>query len=301
MKSFKLFIIFYIITGYLFTMTVLSQVVLNEIMFDPLFSEQTDEFIEIINLSPTDSCHLAGWILQDSNGASAIVSIGESTVLGPGQYGVILDPDYFDQSHTYDSLIPFSALILTVSGTTLGSRGLSNSQDETITLINNKGNPISSHTYNSQENKSGFSEERINPEKPDIPSNWNRSCTVHGTPGYENSVFSSSIPEKVKLSIDPNPFSPDQDGVNDIARITYSLPWNRATVSVRIFDTLGRMVKTLLSASPSGAHHIIYWDGTTTNNTYAPVGMYIIFLEAICEEAGRTIQYKKTIVLARQL
>jgi hypothetical protein len=282
-------------------MAALSQVVLNEIMFDPLFSEQTDEFIEIINLSEVDSCHLTGWIIQDSDGSNTIISKGEGTVLGPGQYGVILDPDYFDRSHTYDSFIPPSALVLTVRGTTLGSRGLSNSRDETITLNDKKGNMISSHTYNTQENRSGFSEERIDPEKPDIPSNWKRSCTVHGTPGYENSIFSSSMPEKVKLSINPNPFSPDQDGIDDIAKITYSLPWNRAIVSLKIFDTLGRRIKTLQSASPSGAYHTLYWDGTTTNNTWAPVGMYIIFLEAICQEAGETIHHKKTIVLARQL
>ena len=300
-KPVKSFIILYIFTCYFFTMTAQSQVVLNEIMFDPLFSEKTDEFIEIINLSKTDSCNLNNWILQDSDGSCTIISSSNGTVLAPGQYGVILDPDYFSQSHIYDSLIPPSSLILTVNSTTFGSRGLSNSDNETITLINTKGHIISSHTYNTQKNKTGFSEERVDPEKPDTPSNWHRSCSVHGTPGYENSVFSSPVPDKLSLSIEPNPFSPDQDGIDDIAHIRYVLPWKTATVSVKIFDTLGKHIKTLQSASLTGNKNIVYWNGTTTANTTAPVGIYIVFLEAINEEAGETIHDKKTIVLAHHL
>ena len=280
--------------------TSFGQVVLNEIMFDPLFSDRTDEFIEIINVSDTASFDLAGWTIQDQDGSDDIISSGHGTMLKPGQYGLILDPDYFAESRTYDNLIPEYTLIITINGATLGSRGLSNSTPETIILTDQEGNSISSYTY-SIDNEPGYSEEKIDPTKPDSPDNWENSITVHGTPGFRNSVFSAHIPEAVSITVDPNPFSPDQDGIDDTACITYSLPWTRSTVTVKIFDVSGRLIKTLLSVSPSGAHNTIYWDGTTLNNTTASVGMYIIFLEALCEREGETLSHKKTIVLARSL
>ncbi len=300
MTKLKKHLMFTLIINLIVLTTSFGQVVLNEIMFDPLFSDRTDEFIEIINISDSESFDIEGWTIQDQDGSDAIISSGGGTVLKPGQYGLILDPDYFAESHTYDNLIPEHTLIITINGATFGSRGLSNSTPETIILTDKEGNSMSSCTY-STDNKPGFSEEKIDPQKPDTPENWENSCSLHGTPGFKNSVFASHIPEAVSITVDPDPFSPDQDGIDDIARISYSLPWARATVSVKIFDTSGRLVKTLLSASPSGANRTVYWEGTAINNTKAPVGIYIVFLKAICEKAGETITHKKTIVLARSL
>ncbi len=300
MKFFKKFIALQILIFFCFPTVSLPQIVLNEIMFNPLFSDRTDEFIEIINISASDSFNLAGWTIQDEDGSDTIIDAGEGTILKPGQYGLILDADYFVHSQTYDNLIPEQALIITLSSATMGSRGLSNSKNETVKLVDKQGTIITSHTY-SIGNKSGYSDERIDPEKPDISTNWLNSCTVHGTPGFKNSVFSSHTLDAVTIKIDPNPFSPDHDGIDDIAYITYYLPWNTATVSVKIFDTFGRLVKILQSASPSGSYNTISWDGTTQYNNKAPVGMYIIFLDAICEEVGKTVNHKKTIVLAYRL
>ncbi|MFO7891596.1 MAG: lamin tail domain-containing protein [bacterium] len=277
-----------------------SQVVLNEIMFDPLFSEHSDEFIEILNISDSQSFDLAGWEVHDQDGYDIIIDSGMGTNLKPGQYGLILDPDYFTDSQSYDALIPDSTLIVTIDGSTFGSRGLSNSQNETVTLIDRKGKHITSHTYTTNK-ESGFSEERINPQRPDLPENWEQSCRVHGTPGYQNSVYADQITDRIMLTIDPNPFSPDHDGIDDTACITYSLPWGSATVSVKVFDPAGRLIKTLQSVDPSGSQNTIYWNGTTKNNTIAPVGIYIIFLEAISEKTGETVNHKKSVVLARKL
>ena len=41
-----------------------SQIVLSEIMYDPAGSEHTDEFIELFNLSQTDSVDLTGWRMK---------------------------------------------------------------------------------------------------------------------------------------------------------------------------------------------------------------------------------------------
>ncbi|MCK4821781.1 lamin tail domain-containing protein, partial [bacterium] len=46
------------------TLPIFSQVIFNEVMFDPLGSEYSDEFVEIVNLSPADSVDLTGWHLS---------------------------------------------------------------------------------------------------------------------------------------------------------------------------------------------------------------------------------------------
>ncbi|RKY74607.1 hypothetical protein DRQ00_11625, partial [candidate division KSB1 bacterium] len=77
-------------------------VTLSEVMFDPAGSEATDEFIEIYNLSATDSVDLAGWRVGDSSGSDMLIDSGDGLVLAPGQFGLILDPDYFGNSTTYE-------------------------------------------------------------------------------------------------------------------------------------------------------------------------------------------------------
>jgi len=164
-----------------------AQVVLTEVMFDPSGSESHDEFIEIFNLSKTDSFDLAGWQVSDGFGFDTIISSGSGLVLRPGRFAVILDASYFQNSNSYDVIIPDSVLILTVDNPTLGSTGLSNSTPETISLYDNTGQVISAYTY-SLDNKSGFSDEKIELYGDNLPSNWSNSLIKKGSPGARNTV-----------------------------------------------------------------------------------------------------------------
>lgn len=164
-----------------------SQIVLTEIMFDPIGPESSDEFVEIFNLSETDSVDLAGYKLSDGTGEDLLKDAGEGMVLRPRQYGVILDPDYFGQSTSYDLLIPGETLILTIEGSTFGSAGLSNSKSETVSLIDPSGRVVETYTY-SLGNRPGYSDERIDFTKGNIPENWQDSRVLLGTPGAPNSV-----------------------------------------------------------------------------------------------------------------
>lgn len=168
-------------------MAIFSQVVLNEVMFDSDGSEHTDEFVEILNLSETDSVVLAGWRIGDGSGEDSIVDAGEGLVLLPGQYGVILDSDYFTNSTSYDPLIPEEALVLTIDGSTFGRGGFSNSRAETVVLSDTEGRIVAQYAY-SLGNPSGHSDEKIDPMLSDVPENWADSRILLGTPGFLNSV-----------------------------------------------------------------------------------------------------------------
>lgn len=284
----------------LFSLTSLpcnSQIVLNEIMFDPLFSDGTDEFIEILNLSENESVDLNGWQISDSHSSDSLISTENSMILNPCHFAVILDSDYFQNSATYDNLIPDQALILTINSSTIGSRGLSNSSPETIQLIDNNNKIVAQYTY-STGNNPGFSDEKINPRETDNINNWAESCIIHGTPGKKNSVYADNSSGKISIEVIPNPFSPDQDGFNDIAEITLYTPWASAMVNLTIFDIRGRHIKTLLSSALSGPQKTVIWDGSTSDNKFASTGIYIIFFEAINNPSGSILTSKTTIVLA---
>jgi hypothetical protein len=175
----------------------ISQVVISEIMYDPSGSENSDEFVELANVSSRDTIDLRGWRLGDGTGDDALKDTGNGLRLNPNQYAVILDPDYFGQSMSYNSLIPDEALILTVEGNTLGSGGLSNSKSETITVLDSEGRVVDQHAYLTG-NKPGYSEERINLTASESPENWAESRVPNGTPGCRNSV--AKVPSNLNLA-----------------------------------------------------------------------------------------------------
>jgi hypothetical protein len=164
-----------------------SQIVLSEIMYDPAGSEHTDEFVELFNLSQTDSIDLSGWKIGDGTDEDGITNTGQGLRIAPQQYGLILDADYFEKSNQYEALIPEGALILTVNGSTLGSGGLSNSRAETVTIFDSSHQLIAEYEY-SPGNLSGHSIEKINLSGPDAGENWTQSLELNGTPGSRNSV-----------------------------------------------------------------------------------------------------------------
>ena len=164
-----------------------SQIVLSEIMFDAVGSDSHDEFVEIVNLSDSRSVDLTGWQISDGVGVDNIVAVEAGFVLMPGQFAVILDASYFQNSTTYDTLIPETALILTIDNSTFGSRGFSNSVPETVSLLDSAGKVVSEYTY-SLDNPAGFSDEKIILNGPNNPGNWQNSKTLFGTPGARNSV-----------------------------------------------------------------------------------------------------------------
>ena len=77
----------------------------------------------------------------------------------------------------------------------------------------------------------------------------------------------------------PNPFNPS-------TRIEYELP-NRSHVHLAIYDLLGQLVRTLVSADQSNGRFNTVWDGTNDNGIQLASGMYIYRLEA-SDVSGRS-------------
>jgi hypothetical protein len=80
------------------------------------------------------------------------------------------------------------------------------------------------------------------------------------------------------VHFDPNPFSPNGDGLYDDLSIQFSLNTN-ALARIEIYDINGRLIKILADDERfnRGGHNVI-WDGRDLDGEAVPVGFYIVFL-----------------------
>lgn len=150
--------------------------------------------------------------------------------------------------------------------------------------------------------KEGVSLERISITAPtQNKTNWHSAAqSVHyGTPGYKNSQSVISLTNQ-ELGVQPEAFSPDNDGYNDVLSIDYNLGETGYTATVRIFDGDGREIKTIANnelISPAGSY---YWDGINEKNEKARIGIYVVMMEAT-HINGTKKKLKKGFVLASKL
>ncbi len=151
----------------------------------------------------------------------------------------------------------------------------------------------------------GVSLEKINPDLPtNDPSSWQSAASTVGyaTPTYQNSQYRSlgDQADQGIVVVEPEIFSPDEDGYNDYVLIRFSLPGNDYVAQVRIFDLEGNLVKTLLNNGLVSQEGFMKWDGTSEDGVKVPVGNYIILFEAF-NSNGETIRVVKRCVVATRL
>jgi hypothetical protein len=96
------------------------------------------------------------------------------------------------------------------------------------------------------------------------------------------------------MIIAPNPFSPDGDGFEDQAVISYDIP-EADEFELVVYDIAGRKVKTFFESGAAVPGNIM-WDGRGDNGRKLPVGIYIVYARVEGEESTEA---KKTIAIAR--
>ncbi|MFO8030722.1 MAG: lamin tail domain-containing protein [Cyclonatronaceae bacterium] len=131
-------------------------------------------------------------------------------------------------------------------------------------------------------------------------TNWTSSASPQGgTPGTSNSVTVRAL--KVSehgLSLGPNPFSPNGNGMDDHLVIQYQLDDPDYLMHVRIFDRQGRIVRTLADGDHAGRSGTLIWDGRTDRGLMNRTGLYIIHFEAYNYSANRKKTFREIAVLA---
>ena len=262
-------------------------IVINEIMYSP--APEMCEWVELYNCSQ-DSVDLQGWELSDSDTASCKTISRERRLAAPQGYMVLAKDSTFQPTATTE-WIHVAAL-----------PSLANDVDAVVIFDANHVMQDRVDYHSSWGGARGRSLERIQPTVgASEPSNWMTCVDAEGnTMGRRNSVFVQDVPRQATLQAQPNPFSPDGDGFDDVTAVTFALPTLSARVNVRIFDAKGRPVRFLLNNELSGAERTVFWDGRNDEGERCRMGIYIIWLEALSESA-RSVNCRCTVVLAGRL
>lgn len=274
-----------------------GSIVVNEIMYDP--DVDFSEYIEFYNLN-SDSINIGGWKVEDENG-NFYKLMETSFLIPPKEYFILIADSstitrFSLQDFNYKNTLNISSLGLINTGELIL---LKDAREKTIDSVFYNDSWNNKNLYSSK----GKSLEKINPGlSGNDPLNWSTSVnSLGGTPGKRNSIFAENLNQTSNINVNPNPFSPDNDGFEDFTIINYNLTQPVAQVRIKIFDNKGRLVRTLLNNQPSGSGGSIVFDGLDDNGKALRMGIYIIFLEALNENSGVTEVVKAVVVVARKL
>lgn len=276
-------------------------VVINEILFNPP-STGTD-YVEIYNRS-NKIIDLKQLSIANRNSAGVISSIrplsAENYLLFPEDFIVITEDPLLVKAN-YIAQNPDAFV------TVLSMPSFSDDKGNVI-ILNAQGNIVDELKYDDKwhfalvSNTEGVSLERIDYNAAtQLQNNWHSAATSagYGTPTYKNSQYKLNDIVKGEITVTPGIVSPDNDGLDDIATISYSFGEPGYVANITIFDAAGRVVKTLQRNALCGIKGNFRWDGLGERNQQLPVGIYIVYTE-IFNLQGKKKQFKNVITLARR-
>ena len=276
-----------------------EDLIINEIMFNPLTNGS--DYVEIYNNSQKildlQELFLADW--DDDSIANYKSITNEQRLVMPGEYVLITED-------TNDIINDFT---IYGAGTFIETDIPTYPNDSGTVYLLSKDSLILDFFHYDEDfhfelisDVDGKSLERISFAGPmNNPDNWRTAAEYveWGTPGYENSQQFNPTPNGT-VSLDPEIFSPDNDGYQDILTINLDLQTNDNVVDVEIFDSHGRMVRLLKDNFFVGNQTTITWDGITDKGDKASIGTYVILVSIVDAEGNQT-KHKLVVVLAGNL
>ncbi|MCK5027986.1 MAG: lamin tail domain-containing protein [Bacteroidales bacterium] len=279
-----------------------NDVVINEILFNPI--PDGSDFIEIYNRSEKifDIKDLRIATLDIETGEySGIEHItDEGFLIFPGDYLVLTEDEGFIKEQYYTSN-PDGFIDMDLPSM--------NDDNGIVLLLNKSLTIIDKLSYDEDMQFSllatdeGVSLERINYNRSSVDkTNWHSASELAGfaTPAYENSQFLDEEDITEEVNIDPEVFSPDNDGFEDVTNITFLLDEPGYVANIKIFDSKGRLVRYLANNQLMGIESVITWDGLDDKNQKALIGIYVVYIE-IFDLDGNVKQFKKSVVVAARL
>ncbi len=277
--------------------------VINEILFNP-FAGGVD-FVEIYNRSDKifdlNQLRIASYDDEVNDYKNVVKASDEGHLIFPGEYMAITEnPDIVMEQYYTQNPDGFAKV---------SSLPAYNNDKGRIIIMDKSENTVDNFAYTEDmhfallASNKGVSLERINYDRPTTDkTNWHSASEVVGfaTPAYENSQFNPQIALEEKVTIDPEIFSPDNDGYQDVTNITFNIEESGYVAHIKIFDSRGRLIKYLANNLLLGINQTITWDGLDDKNQKAPMGVYVVFIE-LFDLDGNVKQYKKSVVVASKL
>ncbi|MGC3977260.1 MAG: lamin tail domain-containing protein [Paludibacteraceae bacterium] len=280
-----------------------GDVVINEICFEA--AEHGEEYFEIYNTSEKviDLSRLLFTTRKTDGTMNAGYAFPANTILIPREY-VSFTPSIDSIKKVY--FPPLNANIA--------------QSEKWYSLNNSGGNLLITNTAKDTiydeikydvkwhhpliKNEKGVSLEKINPTFFGLYKNsWHSASSEvnYGTPGYENSQFRTidmSNKTSQEVWLEPESFSPDNDGINDVCFIRYKTNYNGFVANVSVYNSVGVEVKQLAKNQLLSTEGFLMWDGSNQQGKIANSNVYVVYFETINLERGIKIIKKLPVVLS---
>ena len=273
-----------------------GDVVINEILFNPWF--EGEDFVELYNCSGK-TIDISALCFSNEN-QNIHCMRNHKRLFFPGEYLVFTKNKDMLKRQYY---VPYPEKIITAENLP----NFKNKKDRVV-LYDKALQSLDIFEYSESmhfpllNSQKGVSLERINFQKAtDDPSNWHSSSSDAGyaTPGYKNSQFTDNENNDERFHVEPEVFSPDNDGRDDLLSIQYNLQQHGYVASIKIFDKRGRIIRHLINNKTMSTEGSVIWNGLDNNNQKARVGIYIVYIE-LFDMKGNVESIKKRCVLGRK-
>ena len=275
-----------------------GDVVVNEILFNP--RPGAVDFVEIYNRS-NKFISLQGWQLANEKpdgSADAQPLSPDPLVLAPGELLAFSTKSLIVQTEYPTSHDPARLLEVNALPTFPDDAGI-------VLLLTGLGLEIDRFAYDKSLHLSllgsqeGVSLERIRPNGPSTGSNFHSAAGAVGyaTPGRPNSQAQDAVGGNQELRIEPEVFTPDDDGQQDFTTLNFHLDQPGYVASVTVYDALGRLTRRLARNETLPVDGFLQWNGLDDSGRKAAVGYYILHVELFRPGGGEKREYKKTVVL----
>ena len=277
-------------------------VAVNEILFNP--KPDGVDYVELYNRSEhiidLKDLYIANRSISGIPGSLKQLSVS-SHLLFPQDYMVITENANIIKQQYY-AKNPEAFLELSSLPSYPDDRG-------TVVLLNATGRLIDEVSYSEKwhfkliDNNEGVALEKIDYNKSSQDfGNWHSASTSsgYGTPTYQNSQFRAGSEIEGSLSVAPVVFSPDNDGFDDFATITYRFPEPGYVCNITFYNANGLPVRYLTRNALCGLTGYFRWDGLDEKNNRLPVGIYVMISD-VFNLKGKTKKFKTPVVLARRL
>ncbi|QNE40785.1 hypothetical protein F1C16_15040 [Hymenobacter sp. NBH84] len=145
----------------------------------------------------------------------------------------------------------------------------------------------------------GVSLERIRADGPSAAGNFHSAASAVGyaTPGRPNSQYQEDPGGDKLFRLEPEIFTPDEDGQQDFTTLNYQLDQPGYAATVTIYDAQGRLIRRLVRNETLPLSGFVQWDGLNDQGRKVPVGAYVLLIELLHPASGNQRQYKKTVVV----
>lgn len=273
-------------------------ILLNEVMFNPV--PDGEDYVEIYNRSektiPLNKLYLAS---RDKN--------MELTQVYPlSSKKLVFEPEsYLALCKDTNGVFPWFTIECPDCFLQMDKFPSYNNDEDYVVLLNNEMKVIDELFYNEKMHtpllydREVVALERISfTGETNDKNDWHSASTEagYGTPGYKNSQFKNTALEKVSVTFEPEAFSPNNDGYNDIYSISFNLDKPGYMANIWIFDSAGRRVTQLCKNNILGTADKITWNGEDETGQRQKLGVYVVLVEIFNTE-GFVKQYKDGVVL----